>query len=425
MKEESKLSFMKEACKNILNALTVSDWIGIIVFNTNAQNYREYLIRANSTNKAEILNYIENLEATGNTNYEEAFTKTFALLSNTFQNEYGNNNCKKILMFLTDGAPSVGEQNATKLISKIKGLDQWNSTIFTYFLGADADSAQSAINLLKKIACEFHGFFQVIPSSRDISSIMGNYYIYVAAGLNRSTCIWTEPYDDAVGLGKVTTAAYPIYDRSSNPPYLIGVTGLDLLLEDLIAFENYDQILDELISRSGRCTSDILSECHLESLRGDYKCNSIDENTTCESIGKTAKLCSSFTNYALNEGSVHLQSIDLQQCCGNYICGEEENVGIIVGPAIGGFFGLVLIIAVIVWIVKRNNNTNQPPIRDNIFNPVIQAENEQQNENIVNNQINIDNIVVSNPINRQDSENNEINRNNVNFIVSNGVENRN
>lgn len=121
MKEESKLSFMKEACKNILNALTVSDWIGITVFNTAAQNYRENLIRANSTNKAEILAFIESLEVTGNTNYEEAFTKTFALLSNTFQNEYGNQNCKKIIMFLTDGAPSVGEQNATKLISKVKG----------------------------------------------------------------------------------------------------------------------------------------------------------------------------------------------------------------------------------------------------------------------------------------------------------------
>lgn len=251
---------------------------------------------------------------------------------------------------------------------------------------------------------------------------MGNYYIYVAAGLNRSTCIWTEPYDDAVGIGKVTTAAYPIYDRSANPPYLIGVTGLDLLLDDLIAFENYDQILDELISRSGRCTSDILSECHLESLRGEYKCNSIDENTTCESIGKTTKLCSSFTNYAFNEGSTHLESVDLNQCCGNYICdkGQDEDVGIIVGPVIGGVFVIILIVVIYI-IYKRRAPRNEPV--NNVFNPVIPPENEQQNEN-VDNRNNIGQIAISNPINRQNPENNENNENNPNVLISEGVRNR-
>ena len=44
--------------------------------------------------------------------------------------------------------------------------------------------------------------------------------------------IWTAPYVDATGLGLVTTAAAPVYSRAGE---LIGVVGLDLTLNDLIA----------------------------------------------------------------------------------------------------------------------------------------------------------------------------------------------
>lgn len=42
---------------------------------------------------------------------------------------------------------------------------------------------------------------------------MQKYYTYLAKGLSRESPVWTEPYDDAFGYGRMVTVAMPIYYR--------------------------------------------------------------------------------------------------------------------------------------------------------------------------------------------------------------------
>ena len=55
---------------------------------------------------------------------------------------------------------------------------------------------------------------------------MSAYYDFLATGMDRDEVIWTEPYEDANGLGQIVTAAMPVYDRRTSPPGLVAVVVL-------------------------------------------------------------------------------------------------------------------------------------------------------------------------------------------------------
>ncbi len=119
--------------------------------------------------------------------------------------------------------------------------------------------------------------------------------------------------------------------------------------------DNSQSILNEFIARSQKCSTDLLSECNLESLRREYTCDST--NSTCNQIGKTANLCPTFNKFPFQEGSNHTLQVDINQCCGNYTCGngigDDKTIGIIVGSVIGGVAAIFIILFIIYKIMRR------------------------------------------------------------------------
>ena len=95
------------------------------------------LLRATTNNKNNLVNQINNIYASGGTNYEAAFTAAFQIFNDTRVDEIGSP-CQNIILFLTDGAVTAGETNSTILLQKIRNLNNYgnhNATIFTYGLG--------------------------------------------------------------------------------------------------------------------------------------------------------------------------------------------------------------------------------------------------------------------------------------------------
>ncbi len=149
MNDNGKISMLKQTATSVIDTLSIADWIGITVFNSNANNYNDDLVRATNNNKELMKAFINNLEANLQTNFEAAFNKAFAMIANNYQKENGNR-CKTIIMFMTDGYPTYGEQNSTNLLSIVKSLDKYNSTFFTYALGTDASP-----EIPQLLACNF------------------------------------------------------------------------------------------------------------------------------------------------------------------------------------------------------------------------------------------------------------------------------
>ena len=137
---------------------------------------------------------------------------------------------ENIFLFLTDGEPTAGVTDTAGLQSI---LNEYNKDIslFTYALGEGADTT-----ILSSLSCSFNGMmFQISESSTDstLATVMRNYYTYVAEGVTTTSPVWTEPYDDAFGLGRMVTVSMPVYYQEGSIRTILGVVGLDVSMTKL------------------------------------------------------------------------------------------------------------------------------------------------------------------------------------------------
>ena len=112
---------------------------------------------------------------------------------------------------------------------------------------------------------------------------MSNYYTYLSEGFNIENPVWTEPYIDAFGFGKMVTVSMPIYYEENGVRVILGVAGIDILWEQIAFGMTEEEVIPELISDLP-CYKGGLTECQIEELRekscGISGCNSstsIDE----------------------------------------------------------------------------------------------------------------------------------------------------
>ena len=116
---------------------------------------------------------------------------------------------ENIFLFLSDGEPNEGASTSSGLISFINEYNQ-DISLFTYALGNGASQT-----ILKDLACNFNGMmFHISDSANSDSSlatVMKNYYTYIAEGVTIDSPSWTEPYEDAFGLGRMVTVSQAVY----------------------------------------------------------------------------------------------------------------------------------------------------------------------------------------------------------------------
>mmetsp|Transcript_38891 Transcript_38891/g.40312 ORF Transcript_38891/g.40312 Transcript_38891/m.40312 type:complete len:568 (-) Transcript_38891:69-1772(-) len=362
MNEGGKMDIAKEAAKKVVDSLNNFDWIGVVTFSTNSNKYKDQLIRVTNDNKIAINNWIDGLSATGSTNFETAFRAGYDIFSSSKGDELGTG-CENLIIFLTDGEVVEGITNADELLNLINTLDSGHSAqILTYSLGAEADKT-----VTKKIACAKNGLFQDVQDSLRLQQAMNSYYLLLSAGLRRTQAVWSEPYEDFLGMGLITTVSYPIYDDTQTPPFLIGAFGQDIVMKDLEQYDNYNSILNAFISRSKQCNTFGLSDCQMNSFR-EVKCDGV--STNCNSVLTSLPTCtSSGRTFAEGQTLSNSDSNVENECCGDDSC--SSSTGAIVGGIVGGIVVIVIIVVVTVMLCKKK----EPEIHDNNKN----AQSNQQN----------------------------------------------
>lgn len=350
MIQGSRLSIAKKAAIKVIDTLNNFDWVGVVLFSTTAKSYQSKLIRATAENISALKDYINDITATGSTNFEAAFKLAFSIMDSSKGDELGNA-CKTVILFMTDGQITEGELDEGKIVSLVSSLNSSHKAIvFTYSLGTDADQTTT-----KAIACSENGIYEFIEFELDLEKAMSSYYLLLSAGLERRKyVVWSEPYEDFYGLGTVTTASVPIYDTRSNPPFLIGVVGFDVNISDLEKYDNYNDILNAFVTRSQTCSKFELTPCQMNFIRKE-KCSNINDN--CTPVKTVMDSCGTTFNNVFREDMIvgtSSNSAYEPKCCGNDNC---SNIGPIVGGVVGGVVGLAIIITIIVCCIKKKNSS--------------------------------------------------------------------
>jgi len=282
MDEYGRMRLAIEAATTIVSMLTVADRVAIVPFSDSARilgGDGATLIRATNENKQKIVNAIKGLSANGSTNFYEAFARTFDALDTTIRQE-STTGCNIAVLFLTDGQITEGP-GSDAVISLVNEQTANLSTrygrktvVFTFSLGFNADTTTT-----KQIACATGGIFtqvEDIALGGDLVSTMSSYFKLFALGLgegdNDDFTAWVEPYQFFTEGKPGTTVSAPVYDRTVDPPLLLGVVGIDFLmtaLEEVLGESaTSSTMLDRFVLLStAQCPAINLTECQLDALR--------------------------------------------------------------------------------------------------------------------------------------------------------------
>lgn len=140
----------------LLRTLRPSDYFRIIPFSTEAESFRGTSVLATPANVAAAVGYLRDLSAEGSTNIEAALELALDHESRGIP----------IVLFLTDGLPTVGERSHSRL-AEIAADRRGRARVFTFGLGADVNVA-----LLEELAIEGRGTAQFVRPSESIERVV-------------------------------------------------------------------------------------------------------------------------------------------------------------------------------------------------------------------------------------------------------------
>jgi len=186
-----KMEQLKDAMFTILDDMTENDYIDIITFSDGTDHWKPLeesdnerqvattLIKATEKNKNEAIKHIIGLESDGGTNINEAMLEGIKLAELAIQSENLPKEVKSMIVFLTDGLPSEGEQNGDLIKKNIKDANEkLDIPIFCIGFGMDAD-----FNLIKDISLQSDSFSKRIYEGSDAALQLEDFYAEISSPL--------------------------------------------------------------------------------------------------------------------------------------------------------------------------------------------------------------------------------------------------
>ncbi|KAG5676553.1 hypothetical protein PVAND_006378 [Polypedilum vanderplanki] len=301
-----RLSIAKDVVRNILNTLTINDYVNVFSFNDEFRPIidckddfcKDTLIQATPANIFELKQALDSIEAKGQTDLLEALNHTFHLLHSKRES---SSHCNKVIMLITDGM----EYNTT--IRKVFEEENWEKNnevrVFSYLIGEMIP--QHDFKQVKSMACENRGYYVQIDTIKETREQVLRYIPVMARPLafnkTQNPIIFTSVYadlldtyrvtnydwnckqratqrqrvvdylkkyqkysciadneddDDKSGFRKylfMTTVAMPAFEQDKNSSQLMGVAGVDVPLYEFerlfqqfrLGVHSYAFILDE------------------------------------------------------------------------------------------------------------------------------------------------------------------------------------
>jgi Ca-activated chloride channel homolog len=166
MAEEGKMEKARAALRFGVSSLDARDRFNIISFAGEEHLLTERLIAANEEGKREAREFIERMKATGGTNINDA------LLAAIKQLQGGER--PQMIVLITDGQPTVGVTQASKIMSNAKEANKLNARLFTFGVGYDVNTA-----LLDGLANENRGTVGYIEPNEDIEVKVSDFFAKV------------------------------------------------------------------------------------------------------------------------------------------------------------------------------------------------------------------------------------------------------
>jgi Ca-activated chloride channel family protein len=158
-----KIEQARSAIDYCLEHLNKGDRFNIITFGTDVTSFRNDLVTLDKANLAAGREFVENVIANGRTNISGALEKALAGKS-----EVGR---PRIMIFLTDGAPTAGELNPEKILEQVKKANTNGTKIFVMGVGHDVNA-----HLLDRLAELADGSSEFVAPREELDAKIASLY---------------------------------------------------------------------------------------------------------------------------------------------------------------------------------------------------------------------------------------------------------
>ncbi|TMS02933.1 Inter-alpha-trypsin inhibitor heavy chain H5 [Larimichthys crocea] len=168
----TKIRQTKDALFTILRDLRPGDRFNIISFSNKIKVWQpNRLVEVTPLTVRDAKKFIFTLATTGGTNIDGAIQTGSSLLRDYLLRPDTSPNSVSLVIFLTDGRPTVGEMQSTAILGNTRSAVQEKFCIFTIGIGNDVD-----YRLLERMALENCGMMRRINEDADASSMLKGFY---------------------------------------------------------------------------------------------------------------------------------------------------------------------------------------------------------------------------------------------------------
>ncbi|KAM8882982.1 inter-alpha-trypsin inhibitor heavy chain H5 [Synchiropus picturatus] len=168
----TKIRQTKDALFTILRDLRPGDRFNFISFSNKIKVWKPNgLVQVTPLNVRDAKKFIYMLMPTGGTNIDDAIKTGSKLLQHDLSGPHASPNSVSLIIFLTDGRPTVGERQSTAILGNTRSAVEEKFCIFTIGLGNDVD-----YRLLERMALENCGMMRRIHEEADASAMLKGFY---------------------------------------------------------------------------------------------------------------------------------------------------------------------------------------------------------------------------------------------------------
>jgi Ca-activated chloride channel family protein len=158
-----KMEQARRALIHCLKHLNPRDHFNVIAFSTEARPLAPKFLSATEQNVTQAVRFVEALEARGGTAIDEALTQALTATP--------PEGILPMVIFLTDGKPTIGERNPTQILANVTKKNVARSRIFVFGVGSNLDT-----HLLDKIAEANQGTREYVTEGEDIAVKVKRFY---------------------------------------------------------------------------------------------------------------------------------------------------------------------------------------------------------------------------------------------------------
>src|SRR5256714_9210005 len=180
-----KIEQARSAGKQLLRTLSPMDRFRLIDFSSDVRTFRDEFSTATRENIRAAERYLDDLDAQGSTNISGALDEALSARVQSGR--------LPIILFLTDGQPTVGERNAGAIAASV-ARRRGPRRLFTFGVGADLN-----VSLIEQLALEGRGTASFVRPEESVERGVG----IVASRLTSPLVPDVRGHTDGVGLLKL------------------------------------------------------------------------------------------------------------------------------------------------------------------------------------------------------------------------------